>query len=374
MVERNTRNFFSRSWIGILALVAALALAGIVVVLLSSASAQVPVRLEKAVFAGGCFWSLEASFEKQYGVISAISGYTGGKSAKPSYETYSRNGHVEAVQVSYDPSRISYDELLDIYWRSVDPTDSGGSFYDRGPNYRPVVYYANSTQKSRAEASRAALAKSGVFGKSIVVELKLASTFYPAEDYHQDYAKKNPEHYGNYREASGRDAFFRSAWGDEAMRDHGLPPSASGGNYVKPSASVLKAKLTPLQFEVTQKEGTEAPFDNVYAHSTGEGIYVDIVSGEALFSSRDKYDSGTGWPSFTQALAPANIIVVSDSSLGMVRDEVRSRFADSHLGHLFADGPPPTGLRFCMNSASLRFVPKASMEAEGYGYFLKYLK
>ncbi len=129
-----------------------------------------------------------------------------------------------------------------------------------------------------------------------------------------------------------------------------------------------------MQFDVVRQDGTEPAFDNIYAHSTGEGIYVDIVSGEPLFSSRDKYDSGTGWPSFTQALAPANIVIKTDSTLGMVREEVRSRFADSHLGHVFDDGPPPTGRRFCMNSASLRFVPKESMEAEGYGYFLKYLK
>ncbi len=387
MDDSRTRSPLRTGWISVLALFSALVLVGIVILILSSASGPspkgngrsasppAPVKLEKAIFAGGCFWSMESAFEKQYGVISAISGYTGGRTSNPSYENYGQNGHVEAVQVIYDPSRTSYAELLDLYWRSVDPTDGGGSFYDRGPNYRPIVYYMNAAEKALAEKSKAALGASGVFKKPIVAEIRLASVFYPAEDYHQDYARKNPGQYASYREASGRDAFFRAAWGAQAAKDHGLPPSAAAaGYYVKPSASILKTRLSPEQFDVTQKDGTEPAFGNEYWHSESEGIYVDIVSGEPLFSSRDKYDSGTGWPSFTQALVPSNIVIITDSSLGMVREEVRSRYADSHLGHVFDDGPPPTGRRFCMNSASLRFVPKESMETEGYGYFLKYFK
>ncbi len=328
-------------------------------------------KLERAVFAGGCFWSLETAFEKRYGVIQAVSGYTGGKTMRPTYDNYVSGGHVEAVQVYYDPSRTSYADLLDVYWRSVDPTDGGGSFYDRGPGYRPVIYYMNAAQKTAAESSRDALGASGMFRKPLAVEIRLASVFYPAEEYHQDYAKKNPDAYARYRVGSGRDAFFSSVWGAAALADAGRPPSASGMPCTKPSGERLRATLTPLQFEVTQQDGTEPAFDNELWNTKGKGIYVDIVSGEPLFSSRDKYDSGTGWPSFTQPLVPGNVLVRIDRTYGMVREEVRSRYADSHLGHVFDDGPAPTGRRYCINS--VRFVPVERMEAEGYASFIPYL-
>lgn len=349
--------------------------------------------IERAQFAGGCFWCMEPPFENEPGVLAVISGYTGGTKPNPTYEEVSdgHSGHIESIQIEYDPKIVSYERLLEIFWHQIDPTDSGGQFVDRGSQYRSAIFYLNQKQKEAAEKSKKALENSGQFSQPIVTAIIEATPFYRAENYHQDYYKKNPLRYKFYRYNSGRDQFLESAWKkklDSEKSPKNLPKaspedsdasrplekyadlhlhSTVPAHWHKPTREELKKHLPPLQFEITQDDGTESAFDNAYWDNKEEGIYVDIMSNEALFSSTDKFDSKTGWPSFTRPLIPKNIVEKTDRKFFTTRTEIRSKVGDNHLGHVFPDGPPPTGLRYCINSAALKFIPKSEMEAKGFG-------
>jgi len=353
-----------------------LKLALFAIIIFFSGVAMSEAKTKEAIFAGGCFWCMEPPYSFIDGVIDVSAGYTGGHVENPTYNSVStgRTGHYEAIRIKYDSDKVDYEKLLDIFWINIDPTDAGGQFADRGTQYLTAIFYTDENQKAVAERSKAALDKSGKFKAPIATAILPAEKFYVAEDYHQDYYKKNPEHYKRYKIGSGRAGFIERNWGDKLkeLTKNNSEDISKWENFQKPDAKELKQILTDIQYDVTQNEGTERAFNNEFWDEKRDGIYVDVVSGEPLFSSTDKFKSGTGWPSFVKPLVSELVTEHVDKSWFSTRTEVRSKFADSHLGHVFTDGPVDRGgLRYCINSASLRFIPAERLEEEGYGEFKK---
>ncbi len=312
-------------------------------------------RTELATFAGGCFWCMVKPFDELPGIVSVISGYTGGHTDNPTYGEVGTEttGHVEAVQITYEPELFPYERLLDIYWQLIDPTDKGGQFMDRGYSYRTAIFVHNEEQRAKAEASKAALQASRRFKDPIVTEILPAAPFYSAEALHQDYYKTHPLDYKLYLKGSGRDEFLEQHWNSPEDQKR------------------LRNQLTRLQYEVTQHKATEPPYENAYWNEFHDGIYIDIISGDPLFSSADKFDSATGWPSFTGPVAGGLIRREADYSGGEVRTALRSRLSGAYLGYLFFDGPEPAKQHYRVNSAALRFIPKEELEANGLGRYLE---
>ena len=337
--------------------------------------------MQSMLVAGGCFWCVESDLEKLPGVISVVSGYAGGSTENPTYENYGKGGHREVVEVIYDAKQISFEDILIVTMKTTDPTDDDGTFYDRGDKYSAAFYHETEGQKNIIENLIKEVDEYGPYKEPLAIDVEKRPRFWSAEDYHQDYYKGTLSQvkYKYYRNASGRDDFIEQYWSDPHSPDlpwrdnqvQALETKNFWNMYQKPDKTELKDQLSELAFKVTQEDGTEragtSPLDKVYE----PGIYVDILSGEPLFSSADKFDSGTGWPSFVKPITAEAVTEHEDRKLFVTRTEVRSAVADNHLGHVFTDGPADRGgLRYCMNGVALRFVPKDQMEAEGYGEFL----
>ncbi len=312
-------------------------------------------NLKQIYLAGGCFWGIEAYMEKIYGVKDAVSGYANGKTLQTAYSLIGKTDHAETVKVTYDANKISLDKLLQYYFQVIDPTSINKQGNDRGRQYRTGIYYQNDADRLVILNALKQLQKK--YEDNIQVEVEPLKNYILAEDYHQDYLKKNPNGYCHIDLEKANTVI--------------IDPK----DYPKPSDEELKQKLTPLQYSVTQKKHTEHSFNNEYWDNFKPGIYVDVTTGEPLFSSNDKYESWCGWPSFTKPIDKDVVNYDNDTSFNMVRTEVLSRSGKAHLGHVFDDGPKDKGgLRYCINSAAIKFIPLAEMEKAGYGYLIDSIK
>nr|WP_228378028.1 peptide-methionine (R)-S-oxide reductase MsrB [Chryseobacterium luteum] len=317
-------------------------------------------NVREIYFAGGCFWGTEHFFQQIRGVVGTEVGYANGNTQNPTYEEVVSHttGFAETVKIKYDPEQVDLKLLIDLYFKTIDPTSLDQQGNDRGNQYRTGIYFANKEDEALVKNEVLKLSKN--YSKPVVVETVVLKNFYKAEDYHQDYLDKNP---GGY-------CHIEPGLFEMAKNANPLPKA----KYQKQDKKALKEKLTAEQYNVTQENGTERPFQNEYWDETREGIYVDITTGEPLFISTDKFESGCGWPSFSKPITKKLIDEKMDKSAGMVRVEVRSKTGDAHLGHVFTDGPADKGgLRYCINSASLKFIPKAEMEKKGYGDYISLL-
>lgn len=345
-----------------------------------------PSDIQTMLVAGGCFWCVESDLEKLTGVIEVVSGYAGGTTQDPTYRNYGAGGHREVVEVTYDASQISFEDILIVTLKTTDPTDDEGTFADRGDKYSSAFYYDTPAQKQIIENLIAEVDKFGPYDAPLAIDIEERPIFWAAEDYHQDYYKGalSKLKYQYYRSASGRNDFIDRYWGANghtadlpwrnAVSTNANLKTYMWTNYQKPSKEELKTQLDPVAYKVTQEDGTERAGTSPLDKNWEDGIYVDILSGEPLFSSKDKFDSGTGWPSFVKPITPDALTEHEDRKLFSVRIETRSAIADNHIGHVFSDGPKDLGgLRYCMNGAALTFIPKADMEAKGYGDFLQYI-
>lgn len=309
-------------------------------------------KLKEIWLAGGCFWGVEAYMSRVYGVYDVTVGYANGNKENPTYKEvcFGDTGFVEAVHVKYDPDRINLKKLLEEFFKIIDPTSRNRQGNDVGSQYRTGIYYKDENDKKIIDEVIALEQKK--YTAKIQTEVLPLSNYYLAEEYHQDYLEKNPHGYCHVDFSKLNN------------RNINIDPKG----YRKPDKELLKKKLTDIQYKVTQENATEPPYTNEYWNSREKGIYVDVVTGEPLFLSSDKFDSGCGWPSFTKPIVPEVVKYETDTSHNMIRTEVRSRSGDSHLGHVFEDGPEDKGgLRYCINGAALRFIPFDKMEQEGYG-------
>jgi peptide methionine sulfoxide reductase msrA/msrB len=326
---------------------------------------------QTAIFAGGCFWGIQAVFENLKGVVSAVAGYSGGAKADPSYEDVGSGttGHAESVQVTWDPRRIGFGQLLQVFFSVAhDPTELDYQGPDRGSQYRSAIFFSSDYQKAEALAYIAALRTARTWPGPIVTEVKPAGPFWKAEDYHQDYLRKHPdEPYIAINDVPKLKALART-WPTLAASPgstfwHGLPvlgPRDSVSFPIAKSDAEWRAALKGQAYEILRREGTEIAYSGAYWNEHRPGSYYSAATGQPLFRSEYKFDSGTGWPSFTRPMDQSSLVLRLDTSLGMERVEVEDSSSGSHLGHVFDDGPEPAGLRYCMNSASLIFVPDGS--------------